>query len=73
MGIIAMEQHNLYIRPLIDDHAKEYRRRRRDVGNPHIIYKRNVETEMAEDMEGSQSHFCALDPGELYFLLLYAN
>lgn len=53
-----MEQQNLYIRPLKDDHADKFRRRRRNIDNPHIIYKRNVEPEMG--------HVCGFDFGELY-------
>lgn len=55
-----MEEHNVYIRPLTDDHAQEYRRRR-DVDNPHIIYRRTTEEEMREEMDDM---FCGLNPGE---------
>ncbi|XP_072015846.1 A disintegrin and metalloproteinase with thrombospondin motifs 6-like [Amphiura filiformis] len=64
MGIIAMEKENLFIRPLRDDHAAEYRRRRRDVDNPHIIYKRSIDDEGKPKYErgANATHFCALDP-----------
>ncbi|XP_072041415.1 A disintegrin and metalloproteinase with thrombospondin motifs 6-like [Amphiura filiformis] len=61
MGIIAMEEENLFIRPLRDDHAAEYRRRRRDAENPHIIYKRSIEGKPKAEIETNATHFCALD------------
>ncbi|XP_072015024.1 A disintegrin and metalloproteinase with thrombospondin motifs 1-like [Amphiura filiformis] len=59
MGIIGLENHNLYIRPLNERHSDEYRRRRRDVENPHIIYRRSVDN---QDPLEPDSHFCGLDP-----------
>ena len=68
MGMIALENHNLYIRPLHEKHAEQYRRKRRDIENPHIIYRRGTDQEMSEDEEAND-HFCGLDPGEIIFFL----
>ena len=65
--MIAMEQYNVYIRPLHEEHAKKYQRKRRDAddedSNPHIIYRRGVDEDLpAEDEPNSM--YCGLDPGE---------
>ena len=63
-GVITMQQQELYISPLTDEHAEKYRRRRRDIANPHIIYRRNTDTDMVMDKDEAKEHFCALDPGK---------
>ena len=66
-GVITMQQQELYISPLTDEHAEKYRRRRRDISNPHIIYRRNTDTDLVMDKDEANEHFCALDPGKFLF------
>ncbi|XP_072015849.1 A disintegrin and metalloproteinase with thrombospondin motifs 10-like isoform X3 [Amphiura filiformis] len=56
-GMIATDTHDLFIRPLSEEHKEKYRRRRRDVENPHVIYRRNP-----PNHAGEGRNWCGMDP-----------
>ena len=58
MGMIGTATHDLFIQPLSKEHKETYQRRRRDVSNPHVIYRRSVN----EPVHTEDEPFCALDP-----------
>ncbi len=58
MGMIGTETHDFFIQPLNDEHKEKYQRRRRDMANPHVIYRRSTD----EPIHDENGPFCALDP-----------
>ncbi|XP_022079326.1 A disintegrin and metalloproteinase with thrombospondin motifs 13-like isoform X2 [Acanthaster planci] len=55
-GVIGYGRHDIFIKPLRSDHAEQYRRRRRDAVDPHIVYRRS-----ATDGDPT-AHFCSPPP-----------
>ncbi|XP_038079260.1 A disintegrin and metalloproteinase with thrombospondin motifs 15-like [Patiria miniata] len=41
-GVISYGEHDIFIKPLRRDHAEQYRRRRRDAVDPHVVYRRSA-------------------------------
>ncbi|XP_033628872.1 A disintegrin and metalloproteinase with thrombospondin motifs 16-like [Asterias rubens] len=58
-GMFSYDQHDLFVKPLRNDHAEQYRRRRRDAVDPHIVYRRSV-----DDGSDAAARFCSPPPPE---------
>ena len=59
-GMFSYDQHDLFVKPLRNDHAEQYRRRRRDAVDPHIVYRRSV-----DDGSDAAARFCSPPPRKL--------
>ncbi|XP_022085075.1 A disintegrin and metalloproteinase with thrombospondin motifs 6-like [Acanthaster planci] len=71
-GIVKLEGYELFIQKLSDNHTESVRRKRRDLDNPHIVYRRSADDEVVEDTEdadnGTDTHFCGLERGYYHYL-----
>ncbi|XP_038063563.1 A disintegrin and metalloproteinase with thrombospondin motifs 6-like isoform X2 [Patiria miniata] len=71
-GIIKLEGYELFIQKLTDDHTDSVRRKRRDLENPHIVYRRSADDDVIEDTENGDNetdvHFCGLERPYYHFM-----
>ncbi len=66
--MVKLEGFELFIQKLSDNHTQSVQRKRRDLTNPHIVYRRAAESDEATvdpSNDDPADHFCALDFGKL--------
>ncbi|XP_071802483.1 A disintegrin and metalloproteinase with thrombospondin motifs 10-like [Asterias amurensis] len=63
-GMVKLEGFELFIQKLSDNHTQSVQRKRRDLSNPHIVYRRSAESDDVtanSTNSASADHYCALD------------
>ena len=66
--MVKLEGFELFIQKLSDNHTQSVQRKRRDLSNPHIVYRRSAESDDVtanSTNSASADHYCALDFGKL--------
>lgn len=71
---MATGESTIHIKPLKEDHSKEYQRRTRQENNvqyrPHLVFRRDAsdETSPVEEQEENENYFCGLDEERKMFI-----